>query len=48
MPELYLTAEKRQNFIIPKLPLAASFIRKTLAEVPHATLNLNKEVKNNG
>ncbi len=25
-----LTADKRQNFISPKLPLATSFIRKTL------------------
>ena len=31
-----LTADKRQNFILPKLPSATSFIRKTLARgKPH-------------
>ena len=32
MPKQRLTADKRQNFILPKLPLATSFIRKTLSE----------------
>jgi len=38
MEQLHLTADKRQNFIFPKLPSATSFIRKTLGEIPHAAL----------
>jgi len=29
--ELHLTADKRRNFILPKLPLATSFIRNPLS-----------------
>ncbi len=34
-----LTADKRQNFILPKLPSATSCISESLYEMPLASLN---------
>lgn len=34
MPSLHITANKRLRYASPKLPLATSFIRKTLSAMP--------------
>jgi hypothetical protein len=41
--QLRLTADKRQNFIVPKSPSATPFIRRTLGDMP--TTKYNEETK---
>jgi len=43
--QLHLTADKRQNFISPKLPSATSFIRKTLYKIESKERDQNMDNK---